>query len=454
VLVTRFELFLRSHSIAPTLLARKSVHSRQHVLRLRMGESLPTRRGILTLTGTCEALAGEALLPETLFEGAGALVASGRFRLSEVHASVLALLDGALTESTPENIVDAIRKTRVASETAAATLLRAARARIDVNPAEAAEIYAAAMVMAAALPGSARELVAALSAEALKGRANALRHLGRYDDALADLTAAAKLFAEARYCDSEAAQVDLTRAGVLFRQERWAEAAPVARAARSRFLAVQDRRRAAHAEMIEACVHFEEGDVDGARKRFHELRATFRKLRDSDALARVWIDIALCEIRSGDAASARHWLNRASAAFRARRNTIEILRTRWNIAKFIARFGSVPRAVAVLRRVQRAFTGLGMHADAGCVGLDMLELMIQSGAPAETLRDQARDVAEAFVTAGMRVSAALALDCLRTLHASTRPRAVLAEIRSAMRAAEDIGCLGMPEAAGRSDEPA
>ncbi len=446
MLVIRFELFLRSRGIAPIALAKKAVHSRQHLLRLRRGESLPTRRGILTLTGACEVLAGEPLLPESLFEGAHVLLATARYRLSDVHAPALALLQSILEKSPPEKIVDAVRQTKVTTETAVAHLLRIAGKRIDVHPAAAAEIYAAAMVMATSLAGSVRELVAALSAEALKGRANALRHLGRYDDALADLATAAKLFVEARYCEGEAAQVDLTRAGVLFRQERWADAVAAAQNARSRFLAVKDRRRAAHAEIIEACIRFEQGDTVGALKLFHELRAALRKLRDSDALARVWLNLALCEIRRGDDASARYWLNRASAAFRAQRNTTEILRTRWNIAKYIAQFRSVPRAVALLRRVQRAFAGLGMHADAGCVGLDMLELMIQAGASTAALSAQARQVAESFAVAGMRVSAALALDHLRTLHASPHPRAVLAEIRSTIRAAEDLPCVEISEA--------
>jgi tetratricopeptide (TPR) repeat protein len=311
VLVTRLELFLRSRGIPPIALAKKTVHSRQHLLRLRLGESLPTRRCILATTGACEVLAAEPVVPETLFESADAMLATRRGRLSELHGPELSLLDSAVGAARPGEIATAIHATAVVTETAAAYLLRAARI---AQPAAAAEIFTAARAMASSLADTPPELVAAFSAEALKGRADALRHLARFEDALSDLATATTLYTEARYCENEAGQVDYTRAGVLYSQERWGEAVIAARSARGRFLAAHDRRRAAHAEIFEGCVRFEEGDIDGARKLFHQLRETLRQLRDSEALASVWANLAACEIRRGDTTSARHWLTRANAA--------------------------------------------------------------------------------------------------------------------------------------------
>jgi tetratricopeptide (TPR) repeat protein len=307
VLVTRFELFLRSRGIAPAVLSKKT-NSRQHLLRLRLGESLAPRRCILAITAACEALTGEAVAPEVLFESADALLACGRRRLRELHASDLDLLERAVAAG---EIADTVQWSGIASETAAAYLLRAARQRIAGEAAAAEEIFAAARTMASALTATPRALAAALSAEALHGRAEARRELGRIDEALEDLAMAAALFATARYCDSEAAEVEYARAGALFRHGRHDEGIAAAQQARGHFLSARDARGAAHAEIAEARMRFDQDDTDGARAIFHRLRATLWKLRDRDALSRVWLGLALCDIRRGDRASARHWLHRA-----------------------------------------------------------------------------------------------------------------------------------------------
>jgi len=361
VLVTRFELFLRSHGIAPSALSKKTVQSRQHVLRLRLGESLAPRRCILTIAAACEALTGEPVAPATLFESADVLLAGRGRRLSDTHAMDLTFLEKAING---REIGRTIRLSGIATETAAAYLLRAGRQRACAQPAEATAIFGAAIAMTRSLEAAPRELVAALYAEGLRARAGTLRQLGNIDEALEDLGIAAGSFAEARYCDGEAADVDSIRAGALFALGRSDEAIVAAQDARGHFLAAGDRRGAAHAELGEACMRFDHGDSDGARKIFHRLRETFWKLRDADTLTRVWLNLALCEIRRGDRASARHWLHRAGAAARSRGDGAQLLRTRWIVAKYAARFRGLTLGAAALRCAERAFTDLGKTHDA------------------------------------------------------------------------------------------
>jgi tetratricopeptide (TPR) repeat protein len=226
----------------------------------------------------------------------------------------------------------------VATETAAAYLLRAGRQRTDAEPAAAADIFGAALSMASSLAATSPELVAALCAEASKGRAETLRRMDRAEDALDDLVMATALFAEARYCDGEAADLDYARAGALFGLGHRVEGIVAAQDARGHYLAAGNASGAAHAEIAEACMRFDDGDTETARKLFHRLRRTLWKLRDSEALTGVWLNLALCEIGRGDGASARHWLVRAGAVCRARGDSVQLLRTRWIVGKYAARF--------------------------------------------------------------------------------------------------------------------
>jgi tetratricopeptide (TPR) repeat protein len=454
VLLTRLELFLRAHHLAPLQFARKAKYSRQYLVRLRRGQQFPTARSIKLLAATCAEEVGEPVRPEMLFERADELLRHGTYQLSTLHAPDLATLDRFLSEFHTSGWAEEVVASGVRSETAMRHLLFSGLGVIDVAPASAAEVLRAVLLMGSALPeGSPPEVVAALSAYALKGRANALRHLGYFDDALADLGVAARLFAEAKYCERESGQVEYVRATVLFKRERWNDALAAARASRRHFLAAKDPRRAAHAQIVEANVLIEQGATNQGRTLLHRLRRVLHELRDSEALPRVWLNLAVCEIRRGDEVEARRWLNRASKSFRQQRNTTELLRTRWNMATYISRFGKPARALALLGRVERSFLTLGMPADAGCVALDELDLMLDSGVSRAVLSAKARQAADAFAAAGMSVSLATALEELRRLHSSKNPRATLEEVRTAIRGIEEVPCPDVLTEQLETDEP-
>jgi tetratricopeptide (TPR) repeat protein len=440
--------------------ARRAGYSRQHFLRLRLGESDATRGGVLAVTGACRKLSSERVTPAMLFERAEIFLKGPGQRLSHVHRGDRQTLDALLVEPLTSEFPDLVAASGVASETAVRHLLKAGRKRLDTNPAGAAHVYVAAARMGTVLPETAPELVASLQGQALKGRANALRMIGGYEDALTCLAMAAKLFVAARYCADEAGQVEYTRAAVLFKMELWDDALAATRAARKRFLQSKDARRVAHAELLEANILFEQGDWDAARATWLRLRKPLTALKDKDALARVWLNLGVCEIRRDQAAEARQWLNQASAAFRALENAAELARTRWNMATYLATFKSPARALRALRHAQRSFTALGMWVDAGCVGLDMTEVMIELSTPDHILTLHAREVASTFIRAGLGVSAAHALDQLRHIAKSGDRRRVVRTVRTALRDAEAncsevaIGALGEAGAGSRPPEDA
>jgi tetratricopeptide (TPR) repeat protein len=394
---------------------------------------MPTRRFVVDMTSACEKLSGEVMTPGALFERGDDLLQSPYQRLGRLFLRELRVLDNLLSNVSEEKLAESVLGTGARSETAVGHLLRKGESRIDQNPTAAAAIFHSAAAMAAELVETAPELAASLQAHALKGRANALRHLGEFDAALTNLALAAKLFLKARYCTSEAGQVEYTRATVLFKMERWQEAMTATQQARARFVATGDTRRAVHADLLKAGILFEQGDVDGARDLWLRLRSILADLKDIETLSRVWQNLGACEIRRGRAKEARHWLRQAAATFRALGNRTELARTRWNIATYITTFKDRGRGIRALEHAQRAFVDLGLYADAGCVGLEILDALVDTTAPNAALTRYAQGVASVLVQAGLDVSGAAALDELRRIARARNKREVLRDVRAALR---------------------
>jgi len=65
---TKLEKFLHSHGIKPAHLARESGYSRQHLLRLRMGRIVPSRRCAIAVADACTLLARKRVRARELFD--------------------------------------------------------------------------------------------------------------------------------------------------------------------------------------------------------------------------------------------------------------------------------------------------------------------------------------------------------------------------------------------------
>ncbi len=384
-----------------------------------------------------------------LFERADALMRTSRTRLSDFYQEEVAILNELLSQ-VGAGWADRVRLSGVSSEGAVRYLLVEGATSVDIAPVRAHEVLTAAAGMAASLVDTPQELRAAMMASSLTVRANALRHLGRHDAAIADLTSAAEAFDAARYCADEAGKVGYTRATVLFKKEQWQNALVAVREARQRFKTANNPRRRAHADILESCILFEQGNLESARKTLLRVRATLEAIGDHEGLARVWLNRGVCDIRRGDAQTARHWLNRASAAFRARGSVTELARTLWNMATFLATFRNRRYGMCALWRAARKFSGLQMHADSASVQLDILELMIEDDAPSNDLRTVANNIIADFSRAGLDVSTAAALDQLKRAQGAHAGRDAIREVRVWLRQMESYSCSAM-DAAGDSE---
>jgi predicted transcriptional regulator len=65
---TKLEEYLRSRGIKAVQLAEKSGYSRQHLLRIRLGEMEPGRPCIKAVTQACRDITGEDVKAADLFD--------------------------------------------------------------------------------------------------------------------------------------------------------------------------------------------------------------------------------------------------------------------------------------------------------------------------------------------------------------------------------------------------
>jgi tetratricopeptide (TPR) repeat protein len=422
---TRLELIIKSHGVKPARLAAQASYSRGHLARAREGE--PTsQRFQEEVTTTIRRIVRRRVSRTELFEPEGVPIrtllqqtTAGRKRRktsSQQFATSknLGVLVGALSDADFEAWLARVRTNAgAATEAATRDLVDAAFPLLDRQPARAEQLYAAAVGLTERLATSSPLLVLALRGYAEKGRANALRMLGRYQEAMQVLIDAEQHFVDARYCTLEIGEVRYARAGILFKMQRWPQAQEAADQARRIFEEEHDRTRALHARVIEGCVLVERGNLDAARAVFVSLLKQLTAKRHRDTLARVYMNLGACDLRRREPAIARHWLRRASQLLREIGTPSELARARWCGAKITIFEGDRTRGMRELRGVMHEFERLSMLADAGFAGLDLLEQLLADGSAAKEAERLARSLAEFFVAAHVNVSAARAIAYLR-----------------------------------------
>ncbi len=433
---TRLELFIQSHGVKPARLAARASYSRGHLARAREGEPTSVRfqEGVTTAV---RQIVGRPVASTELFEPEGVAIRTllprathHRSRKSRSpHSAMpkdLETVAGDLADAEWEAWLVSIRTTAgAATEASTRELLDAASPLINRQPARAEQLYAAAIALTERLAGSPPPLIAALRGYAEKGRANALRMLGRYHQAMQVLIDAEQHFIDARYCAVEIGEVRYTRAGILFKMEKWPEAQAAATQARGIFEVERNPTRALHAQLIEGCILVERGDLERGRALLFSLRKPLEGKRHRGTLAFVYMNLGSCDRRRQQPALARHWLHRAAQLFRQLGMASELARTRWCGAKITIVEGDRQRAMRELRAAMRDFERLSMPADAGFVGLDLLEQMMEGASGAAEAERLARSLAQLFVAAGANVSAAKAIAYLRDATASRNADASL-----------------------------
>lgn len=307
-------------------------------------------------------------------------------------------------------------------------LCAAANERHEKRPEFSLELTLSAYDVALALPASSpKRFCMALS---LRERANALRYLGRFTEALQALDSAEELFDESPAADPhDLAIVYLIRATVFVESERLEEARLLSRRAARVFRTYGDGSRELAALLVEAtALHF--GGRNGeAVKAYDRIAAAARVKGDRTLLARALTHAASAHLELGSLDDAEAALVEALVVFDEIDLVTEKVRVAWSLALVQVRRGDLLTGAASLDAARLELERLKLVNDHALATLDWafarLAIGDTSGVAAECRRIVMR-----FESEGMMKSARIALAQLHeALAAGKATPTLITEVR-------------------------
>lgn len=241
---------------------------------------------------------------------------------------------------------------------------------------------------------------------------NALRHLGRYEEALDAAEIAEAFYASLLTGTFDVAQAQYTRASALFKMTKYAEALSLLGRARATLEDYGDSIPLAKTIMLEAGILIDQGDVLAAQQRWREVLPMLERFGDEVEQARVLANLGECDLRLGNLEDAMEEAQRAVQRYETLRMEAEAIRSAWTVGMVHLARGEFDEGLSVLQQAASNFTRRGMTGDAGFVKLDICEQLLRREHWAEA-EQIARDLVSLFTSAGVTLASVNVADYLR-----------------------------------------
>lgn len=293
-------------------------------------------------------------------------------------------------------------------------LIGAARAELERAPREALVFADTAVEVAETLPDDAypAKAVFDLRGTAWTQRANALRLLGRYDEAISALDRAAEAFRNAPQVPLGMATVKYVRAIVHYERGELEPAFALLEDSAAEFRHLGDIDRLMRARHVQANVRFQQGRIAAARDMYEEVLRHGQAERDLTWIARESNTLGRCALELGDHAGARTYFESAIEGFRRLGLATEVNRAQWGLALLALAEGQSQEAVMELRTIQQRFTEQGLLSDAALAALDSMD-GLYALQEMDEIAVLASQLISTFTAAGMTTSALTAFAYLR-----------------------------------------
>ncbi|MBV9495088.1 MAG: tetratricopeptide repeat protein [Acidobacteria bacterium] len=251
-----------------------------------------------------------------------------------------------------------------------------------------------------------------LRGNAWKERANALRLLGRYDDALHALDQASAEYAFVPASPLGPAIVTFIRASVYSERGLYDEAFRLAAQSARAFQHIGDVDRTMRARHLEANIHFHRREIRLARELYESILLWAESRNDSTWIARESLTLGHCALEEGSRSLAEERFARAWRLFEESGSSSESTRAQFGIGRVLLASGQLDAAVRHLSNVETQFRQLGLLTDAALVALHVMDAYCAQG----DFRDiaiRSANLIETFAEAGMLTSALEAFAYLR-----------------------------------------
>ena len=271
---------------------------------------------------------------------------------------------------------------------------------------------------------------------AWKERANALRLLGEFSDALESLNRAERAYKRLADCGVPLANVAFVRAAVLYEQQRLDEAATMAEVAERGFAHGGEEDRRMKALYLRANLRYEARDIRAALPLYRQVLEYGENRQDAEWIARASYALGNCFIETQDLGEASIHFHKALILFREVGPATERVRTEWGIARIFLHGGKHSEAIRRLRDVRAEFEQRQMVTDAALAGLDTAEALLVSGHMAQIV-PLAQHVFSVLHAAGMLTGALTAISFIKeAANAGTLTREDVQAVRMFLRRAE------------------
>jgi len=247
---------------------------------------------------------------------------------------------------------------------------------------------------------------------AWKERANALRYLGRHNEALTDLEVASSHFSQNMVSEFDLATIDYVRATVLREIHKENEALELARKSADVFSHYGSMQRFIHARLLEGNIHFQVHNYAGAKEVWMPLLTLAREQNDLATLGMLFNNVGQCELQLSDTDSAGGYFLQAIYVFDDLHMFVDKNRTRWGLGRMLVANGRLSEGLGMLRQAQRDFESLQMRTDSALVSLEVVEVLI-ANQQVEEVPAICRQLIDNFTSAGLTANASTALAYLR-----------------------------------------
>jgi tetratricopeptide (TPR) repeat protein len=309
-------------------------------------------------------------------------------------------------------------------------LCAAANERHEKRPEFSLELTLCAYEIAQALGPAASPSRRYCMALSLRERANALRYLGRFTEALEALDSAEELFDESPAADPhDVAIVQFIRATVFMESERLAGAELLSRKAAKVFRRYGDQPRELAALLVEATsLHFAGRNPEAARV-YERVSTKARKEGNRNLLARALNDAANAYLDLDRLDDAESSLVEALMIFDELSIPTEKARVAWSLALLQIRRGDLAAGATRLDASRAELARLGLVNDHALATLDWAFARLAAG-DASGVAAACKQIVLRFESEGMMKSARIALAHLHEALAAGRATpALVSEVR-------------------------
>lgn len=288
------------------------------------------------------------------------------------------------------------------SSAAVEQLIEEVRNRVERTPNEALALADAATTIAESLPPNAYPpvVLAQLQAMAWKERANTLRYLSRFDEALSSAETAEQRLEKFASATFDRAIVHLAKSIILHHLARVEESYELLREARVVFREHGDTKRLLVAGLIEGANLYYDNRYVQAETVFREMLPVAQELRDSDSLVRIEHNLGHCAIHAGKYREANIHFSNSIALFNEMGCTLEATRAELGAGRVLIAKGQVKMGLTYLRNARRAFADHGMPEEAAISGLEVVQTLLEHGDEQEG-RELAQAIAREIESAGL-----------------------------------------------------